>query len=172
MLRVLTFIGAWLSVIVLSLIWVRMSPNTPQTAQAGTTPTVSAAPSSSPSTAAAPTPSAVAGPLTIVLTEWKVAVPPTMKAGKATFTIKNGGMMVHELLVFRSDLAPAAYPTNKAGGINEEGAGIKLLSDGDNLDPGASQTRTVDLTPGKYLFVCNLPGHFREGMFTVVTVQP
>jgi uncharacterized cupredoxin-like copper-binding protein len=95
-----------------------------------------------------------------------------MKAGKVTFTIKNGGMMVHELLIFRSDLAPAAYPTNKAGGINEEAAGIKLLSDGDNLDPGASQTRTVDLTPGKYLFVCNLPGHFREGMFTVVTVTP
>jgi uncharacterized cupredoxin-like copper-binding protein len=166
MLRVLTFIGAWLSVILLSLIWVRI---TASPAQAGST--VSAAPSSS-STAAAPKPSAVAGPPTIVLTEWKVAVPTTMKAGKVTFTIKNGGMMVHELLVFRSDLGPAAYPTNQAGGINEEGAGIKLLSDGDNLDPGASQTRTVDLTPGKYLFVCNLPGHFREGMFTVVTVMP
>ena len=93
-------------------------------------------------------------------------------AGKVTFTITNGGAMLHELLVFRSDLAPAAYPTNKAGGINEEGAGIKLVSDGPNLDPGASQKRTVDLTPGKYLFVCNLPGHFREGMFTVVTVTP
>jgi uncharacterized cupredoxin-like copper-binding protein len=170
MLRVLTFIGAWLSVILLSLIWVRISQNPPQTAQAGST--VSAAPSSSSSTAGAPTPSAVAGPPTIVLTEWKVAVATTMKAGKMTFKITNGGAMVHELLVFKSDLAPAAYPTNKAGGINEEGAAIKLLSDGDNLDPGASQTRTVELTPGKYLFVCNLPGHFRAGMFTVVTVTP
>ena len=80
MLRVLTFIGAWISVILLSLIWVRITQNPPQTAQAGST--ASAAPTSSSGTAAAPTPSSVAGPLTIVLTEWKVSVPTTMKAGK------------------------------------------------------------------------------------------
>jgi uncharacterized cupredoxin-like copper-binding protein len=72
--------------------------------------------------------------------------------------------------VFRSDLAPSAYPLDH-GDINEEGPGISKISDGDNIDPGKSQTRTVDLsTPGTYLFVCNLPGHFGHGMFKVVTV--
>jgi uncharacterized cupredoxin-like copper-binding protein len=28
------------------------------------------------------------------------------------------------------------------------------------------------LTPGKYLFVCSIPGHFKSGMFMVVTVTP
>jgi len=78
----------------------------------------------------------------------------------------------HELLVFKSDRDPSAYPTDKAGNIKEEGAGVTLVSDGDNIDPAGSQTRSVDLAPGKYLFVCNIPGHFKAGMFTVVTVAP
>ena len=110
---------------------------------------------------------------TIVLSEWKVTVPSTLKAGTVTFTITNSGTIQHELLVFKSGLAPAAYPTDKAGNIVEDAPGITLLSDGENIDPGASQTRTVNLSkPGKYLFVCNIPGHFRSGMFSVVTVTP
>lgn len=90
----------------------------------------------------------------------------------ATFTISNSGTTPHELLVFKSDLAPSAYPTNSAKGIDEEATGVTLVSDGDNIDPGGSQTRTVDLTvPGTYLFVCNIPGHFMEGMYTVVVVS-
>jgi uncharacterized cupredoxin-like copper-binding protein len=108
----------------------------------------------------------------IVLTEWKVAVPATMNVGQAAFTITNSGTIEHELLVFKSDLDPSAYPKDGAGGIDEEGAGVSLISDGDNIAIGGSQTRTVDLSkPGKYLFVCNIPGHFQAGMFTVVVVK-
>jgi len=99
-----------------------------------------------------------------------VLVAGTLKAGTSTFAISNAGAIAHELLVFKSDLAPAAYPTDAAGDIKEEGAGVALLSDGDNIDPAGSQTRTVDLAAGTYLFVCNIPGHFKAGMFAVVTV--
>jgi len=137
-------------------------------ASAGTSP--SSAPSST--LTATPVPNSVppAANPTIVLSEWKVAVATTLKAGKVTFTIRNIGTVPHELLVFKSDLDPASYPKDSAGNIVEDGPGINLLSDGDNIDPGGSQTRTVDLKPGKYLFVCNIPGHFMSGMFTVVTV--
>lgn len=139
----------------------------------GAAATSCAAQSPSSSAAASSAPSTAAAPITIALSEWKVAVSTTLKAGKISFTITNNGTMPHELLVFKSDLAPAAYPTDSTGKINEEGPGITLLSDGDNLDPGASQSRTVDLSaPGKYLFVCNLPAHFSAGMYTVVTVTP
>jgi len=74
------------------------------------------------------------------------------------------------LLVFKSNLEPSAYPVDAAGDIEEDGAGVALLSDGDNIEPGASQVRAIDLTPGTYLFVCNIPGHFKAGMFTVVSV--
>jgi uncharacterized cupredoxin-like copper-binding protein len=49
---------------------------------------------------------------------------------------------------------------------------VSLVSDGDNIDPGGTQTRSVDLKPGKDLFVCNIPGHFKQGMYEVVTVIP
>jgi uncharacterized cupredoxin-like copper-binding protein len=109
---------------------------------------------------------------TISLYEWKVIAPSTIKAGKSTFTISNFGTEPHELLMFKSDRDPSAYPTDAAGNIKEEGAGVTLVSDGENIDPTGSQVRTVDLTPGTYLFVCNIPGHFKQGMFAVVTVAP
>jgi uncharacterized cupredoxin-like copper-binding protein len=120
--------------------------------------------------AAAPAPAASPGPVT--LSEFRVRpAATTVAAGKVTFQITNVGGIQHELLVFRADLAPSAYPL-KDGDIDEEATNITKVSDGDNIDPGASQSRTVDLTqPGTYLFVCNLPGHFKAGMYQVVTVK-
>jgi uncharacterized cupredoxin-like copper-binding protein len=107
------------------------------------------------------------------LSEWHVAVPTTIKAGTVNLEAANFGTIQHELLVFKSDLAPSDYPVDKNGHIIEDGPGITLVSDGDNIDPGKTQTRIVDLTqPGAYLFVCNIPGHFKAGMFSEVTVTP
>lgn len=117
--------------------------------------------------------SAAATSESVSLSDYKVSVPSaTMAAGRYRLHITNEASQQHELLVFRSDLAPSAYPVTSTGDIVEEGGGITKLSDGDNINPGHSQTRDVDLTaPGTYLFVCNLPGHFKLGMYTVVTVQ-
>jgi len=106
------------------------------------------------------------------LSEWEVITAGAHKAGKTTFTISNHGALPHELLVFKSPRDPAAYPTDAAGIIIEKGAGVDLVSDGDNIDPGGSQVREIDLVPGKYLFVCNIPGHFRQGMYSLVIVTP
>ena len=103
------------------------------------------------------------------LSEWKIAVPTTLAAGKYTFHITNTGMMEHEMLVMKTDLAPAQLPM-KDGELNEDA--LPPMSDGPNIAPGKTQDRTIDLTkPGKYLFVCNLPGHFAKHMYTYVTVQ-
>jgi uncharacterized cupredoxin-like copper-binding protein len=134
-------------------------------------PTFGAAATAAPTATATPAPTPAPTQDTgIALTEWKVAVASNFKAGSTTFTIANNGTIPHELLVFKSDLAPSAYPTDAAGDIVEDGPGVVLVSDGENVDPNGSQSRTVDLAPGTYLFVCNIPGHFKAGMFTVVTV--
>jgi uncharacterized cupredoxin-like copper-binding protein len=118
-----------------------------------------------------PTPPAIYLPVS--LNEWHVAVQATIQAGKVSVEAANFGTIQHELLVFKSNLAPSAYPVDKDGNIIEDGAGVNLVSDGDNIDPNGTQTRSLDLTqPGTYLFVCNIPGHFKAGMFTVVTVTP
>lgn len=127
----------------------------------------SAAPSAS---SATPVPATAAQQ--IGLNEWTVASPTTYKAGQVNLNIVNQGGIAHELLVFKSDLDPSQYPQD-SNGIIEDGPGITKISDGDNIGPGQSQPRTVDLSqPGKYLFVCNIPAHFKQGMFIVVTVSP
>ncbi|MGI8610288.1 MAG: sulfocyanin-like copper-binding protein [Candidatus Dormibacteria bacterium] len=124
-----------------------------------------------------PTPDASAPATTsdgskISLTEFKITgAAATYPVGKTDVTITNNGGVDHELLVFKSDLTADKYPVDDNGKINEEGAGINKVSDGDNVAAGKSQTRTLDLTAGTYLFVCNLPGHFKSGMYSVVTVK-
>ncbi len=111
---------------------------------------------------------------TINLSDFKIATgATTFKPGNYTFTIKNNGPNHHELLVFSTTLDPTAFPTESNGDMQEEGTGVTKVSDGDNIDAGKSQSRTVDLTqPGTYVFVCNLTGHFKAGMFTKITVAP
>lgn len=118
-------------------------------------------------------PSAEQAFIPAALSEWHIATPTTIKAGSVILEAANFGTIQHELLVFRSDLAPSDYPVDKNGNIIEDGPGITLVSDADNIDPGRTQTRTVDLSqPGTYLFVCNIPGHFKAGMYSAVTVTP
>jgi uncharacterized cupredoxin-like copper-binding protein len=150
--------------------------STPTGAVTNGSPTT-AAPAASTTTVATPTATpAAAGesaPNPITLKEFKVGLPSTTVA-PATYTVNitNAGTVQHELLVFRSDLSPDKFPLDSTGDIQEDGPGITKISDGDNIDPGKSQARTIDLNkPGSYVFVCNLPGHFRQGMFTQVTVQ-
>ena len=143
-------------------------------------PSVPAATTSASEPAASPIPGSSAGPIgvppagtAIYVSEWSVGLPTSMLAGQVNFSITNIGAIQHELLVFKSDLRPSAYPLDSKGNVIEDGPGITLVSDGENIDPGKTQTRTVDLTkPGTYLFVCNIPGHFKTGMFRVVTVTP
>jgi uncharacterized cupredoxin-like copper-binding protein len=111
----------------------------------------------------------------VTLSDYKVALPSTtLTAGVKTLQITNAGAMQHELLVFHpsASIDPNNLPTDSNGGINEDAPGINKISDGDNIDPAGTQTRTVDLTqPGTYVFVCNLPGHYKLGMHTIVTVS-
>lgn len=125
------------------------------------------------STAAAPAPKAPAGAETVALSEYHVAVTPVHPSpGQHTFTIANDGRTEHEMLVFHTTIDPASFPIGPDGDINEDAPGMNKISDGDNIAPGGTQKRTVDLSaPGTYVFVCNLPGHFKAGMYQVVTVK-
>ena len=128
------------------------------------------------SVATTPVPSATAvavSPVAVRLDDFQVLpAAPAIAAGSVTLQITNTGKVAHERLVFRTDLAPAALPL-KDGNLDEEAvSGLTKVSDGENLEPGATEDRTVDLTQaGAYLFVCNLPGHFKAGMYAIITVK-
>ena len=41
---------------------------------------------------------------------------------------------------------------------------------GDGIDPGSIGWVTLNLPPGTYELLCNLPGHYAAGMYTELTI--
>lgn len=96
----------------------------------------------------------------------------TAPAGQIDFVVKNVGRMPHELVVFKTDLPLDKLP-QKNGEMDEKGAGVKNVADtGENyIKSGETRTLRANLTTGKYVLVCNLPGHFSGGMKTAFVVK-
>ena len=96
----------------------------------------------------------------------------TVHAGTVTFAVTNGSKdIVHEMILspVPANGAPLPYVTADYK-VDEDAA--KHLGEVSELDPGKSGKLTVELTPGKYILFCNIPAHYMNGMWTIVTVTP
>jgi uncharacterized cupredoxin-like copper-binding protein len=94
----------------------------------------------------------------------------TVKAGKITFKVANDAPeTIHEMLVL--PLKDGAVPIidEKEVKIAENTAGS--LGEVPETDPGKTGALTVDLAHGKYLITCNIPGHYMNGMWSILTVE-
>ena len=94
----------------------------------------------------------------------------TVAAGEVTFDVTNWSRgLVHEMLVVAVDNPDAQLPydADDQRVIEEK---INSLGETEEMQPKTSKTLTLDLKPGTYLLVCNLPGHYAAGMWTVLTV--
>ncbi|MBA3691166.1 MAG: hypothetical protein H0W82_07115 [Actinobacteria bacterium] len=94
----------------------------------------------------------------------------TAPAGDVTFDIQNDAGQVHEFVVFKTDLAPDALPTDDAGDVDEKGEGVTHIDEVEDIAGGSSESLTVKLDAGSYVLICNLPGHYKQGMHTGFTV--
>lgn len=96
---------------------------------------------------------------------------PAVAAGEVTFNVKNDSAdMVHEMVVI-----PIANTTDRLpfidaeGMVDEDKAGA--IGEVSELDPGASGSVTLDLKPGLYALICNVPGHYEAGMWTIIKAE-
>lgn len=97
---------------------------------------------------------------------------PSIKAGAVRFDVTNWSRgMLHEVLIVAVDNPQAPLPYDYAQAKVAEDQ-VKVLGDTGDLQPGASYTLDVTLTPGSYLLICNVPGHYAAGMATPLTVTP
>jgi uncharacterized cupredoxin-like copper-binding protein len=112
------------------------------------------------------------GDVQALTVDFKVLMPTTLKTGTHTIGLTNHGKVPHELVLFKTDLRANQLPLSTDGDVNEESALVKNVADsGDSLKPGGTKSFTTSsLTPGHYVAVCNLPGHYRLGMRLDVTV--
>ena len=114
-------------------------------------------------TAAAP---AAAKSADVKLSEWKMAPSATtLAAGKVKITAANDGKTTHEMVVLRTDKPAASLGSGKR--VSEAGS-VGEISD---LKAGATGSKTFDLSPGHYVVICNLPGHYAAGMRADLTVR-
>lgn len=97
---------------------------------------------------------------------------PSIKEGKVHFEVTNWSRsIVHEVLVVATDNPNAALPYNYAEAKVAEDQ-VKILGEVADLQPNASGTMDLDLAPGWFLLVCNVPGHYAAGMVAPIHVGP
>ena len=92
-------------------------------------------------------------------------------AGELTFDVTNDAEQTHEFVIFQTDLAEDALPTADDGSVDEEGEGVTLVDEIEDIEAGSNQSLTVTLDAGSYVFICNLPGHYAQGMHTSFTAS-
>ena len=99
-------------------------------------------------------------------------------AGEITFKVENVGPDdVHEFVILKTALEPDALPTVDDGSVDEEGAGIEVIDEIEDIPVGETQSVTVDLEAGSYVLICNIydetenEAHYAEGMRTAFTVE-
>jgi uncharacterized cupredoxin-like copper-binding protein len=110
----------------------------------------------------------------VVLDEYNLTVDQqTVQAGAITFKISNIGREKHELVILRTDLPLDGIPksTEDPAKIAEEGSEVTHVNELDGVDPGQEKDLTVTLQPGRYMLVCNYPGHAHAGMATAFIVE-
>lgn len=126
--------------------------------------------------AATATPSATA--VAVTLQEWAVgATPQTAPAGQVNFTVTNTGPNdTHELVVIKTDLSLIDLPTDADGAVDEAGGGMTVEGEIEDVLVGSTQSLSLTLTPGAYVFICNIyspeenEAHYQEGMRTSFSV--
>jgi uncharacterized cupredoxin-like copper-binding protein len=105
---------------------------------------------------------------TVAITERDYAISAddnSVAAGKVTFKIENEGATTHEFVVFKTDLPEGQLPINAdTSQVDEEASGVEVVDEKEDIAAGKDASLSVELEPGKYVFVCNLPGHYTLGM--------
>jgi uncharacterized cupredoxin-like copper-binding protein len=94
----------------------------------------------------------------------------SVPAGPVTFEVTNSSKdTVHEMIVmYLADPSKPLPYLQSESRVDEDKAGDK--GEVSELDPGKSGSLTVDLKPGKYVLICNVPFHFTAGMWTTFEV--
>lgn len=102
------------------------------------------------------------------------ANPITLPSGTITFTGINRAKETHEIVLFKTDLAPEALPRKDDGSVDERGAGVELIDEAEGIKAGTTKSFQATVTPGKYVLACNLiendKKHYMLGMFLPITV--
>ena len=111
----------------------------------------------------------------VSLTTYKITLSTdSVNAGEVVFHVTNDATdLVHEFVIFKTDLPEDQLPLTAENIVDEEGAGITFINEVEDVEQGTSKDLTVTLEPGRYVLLCNtaLNNHYTHGMHIVFTVR-
>lgn len=93
------------------------------------------------------------------LKEFKVIpVPVSAKRGVILFSVRNIGKVAHELVVLKTKVAPGKLRVKRGRAIL-----VGRVGRVGPVKPRASRMLMLTLAAGKFVLLCNLPGHYQAG---------
>ena len=111
----------------------------------------------------------------VTLNEWLLK--PSIVSGPAgyvTFEAVNTGDDDHEVVILKT--AKAANALVVRNETSADKSKVDETASGENLgevevEASVTQAGTFKLTPGHYVLICNIEGHYKKGMFADFTVK-
>lgn len=117
---------------------------------------------------------ACGGPATVnvTMTDYEMGLSAdSVPAGEVTFKIENASdITVHEFVVVQSDLLATEIPVGEDLLVDE--SLFTPVDEVEDIPAGEKAELTVTLTPGHYVLLCNIAGHYKLGMHADFTVTP
>ena len=93
----------------------------------------------------------------------------SLNAGKVLFRITNAGTIEHEFAVLKTVLGADKLPADpdKPGKVKEDGN----VGEVEAIAVKGTKDLSLDLQPGQYVLICNVPDHYGHGMHVAFTVK-
>lgn len=111
-------------------------------------------------------------PQTVVLREWAVTKSLLeAPAGNLRFRVRNNGSIEHELVIVKTELPVSSLPIDEAQSIVDLGATGEVVGEVKSIPAGDEKSQSFSLTAGKYALICNISGHYQQGMYTEFMIQ-
>jgi uncharacterized cupredoxin-like copper-binding protein len=108
--------------------------------------------------------------LNVLVKDFKIEpLRPTIENGLVTLRVHNVGPATHEFVLIRSELPADELPI-ASDGLSVDEDRVVPVGELTEVEAGASGSLTLPLTGGRYVFFCNLEGHYLTGMYASIEV--
>ena len=92
-----------------------------------------------------------------------------LTAGTVVFEVHNDGTVPHSFIIIKTDTDAGSLPVS-GNAVDVSAAGDKIGDSGE-FPSGEIKTLSADLEPGKYALICNIVGHYQQGMYATLDVM-
>jgi hypothetical protein len=96
--------------------------------------------------------------------------PASAAAGPVTFNVTNGGTIIHNFRVIKTELDPGSLPLDSTGFQVDETL-VNVVGKLAEFPSGATKPLELTLEAGDYVLICNVATHYDQGMHATFKVE-